>query len=138
MHLDDVFWLPGGFSERRDPLEVSGLVDAQRVETLWIVEGVYGNLASQFLPSALTLVWLDLPWHVCKLRLKLRGSESKGRMGREQSDLGLQELLVWAEAYGSRQGSSSEAAHLALFKAFEGQRFRLRSAAEVGEFLNSA
>lgn len=137
-HLDDVFWLPGGFDERRDPLEVSGLVDAKRVETLWIVEGVYGNLASQFLPSVPTLVWVDLPWHVCKQRLELRGSESKAHMGGGQSDLGLQELLGWAEAYGSRPGSSSEAAHRALFEAFEGQRFRLRSAAEVGEFLNSA
>lgn len=138
MHLDDIFWLPGGFNERRSPLEVSRLIDGKRAETQWIVEGVYGNLASQFLPSALTLVWLDLPWQVCKQRLELRGSESKAHMGREQSDLGLQELLGWAEAYGSRQGSGSEAAHRALFEAFQGPRFRLRSEAEVGEFLNAA
>ena len=138
MHLDDVFWLPGGFNERRDPLEGSRLIDAKRAETRWIVEGVYGNLASQFLPFALTLVWLGLPWHVCELRLKLRGSESKAHMGREQSDLGLQELLGWAEAYGSRRGSSSQAAHHALFEAFQGPRFRIRSEAEVGEFLNAA
>ena len=138
MHLDDVFWLPGGFNERRDPLEVSCLIDAQRAETQWIVEGVYGNLAGQFLPSALTLVWLDLPWHVCELRLKLRGSESRAHMGREQSDLGLQELLGWAEAYGSRQGSGSQAAHQALFEALQGPPFRIRSEAEVGEFSNAA
>lgn len=138
VHLDDVFWLPGGFNERRGPLEVSRFIDAKRAETQWVVEGVYGNLASQFLPSALTLVWLDLPWHVCELRLKLRGSESKAHMGREQSDLGLQELIGWAEAYSSRRGSSSQAAHQALFEAFQGPRFRIRSEAEVGEFLNAA
>ena len=138
MHLDDVFWLPGGFNEKRDRLEVSRLIDLKRVESQWIVEGVYGDMAGQFLPSALTLVWLDMPWHLCKQRLEIRGSESKARMGREQSALGLQKLLHWAEAYGSRQGASSQAAHLALFEAFHGHRLRLSSEAQVNEYINAA
>ncbi len=138
VHLDDVFWLPGGFNEKRDPSDVSRLIDARRAETQWIVEGVYGNLAKQFLPSALTLVWLDLPWSVCKQRLEVRGSESKAHMEREQSDQGLRELLRWAEDYCSRQGSSGQAAHLALFEAFQGQRFRLRSETQVQEYLDAA
>ena len=44
VHLDEVFWLPGGFNEKRDPSEVSRLINAKRAETEWIVEGVYGNL----------------------------------------------------------------------------------------------
>ena len=138
VHLDEVFWLPGGFNEKRDPSEVSRLIDAKRAETEWIVEGVYGNLARQFLPSALTLVWLDLPWSVCRLRLELRGSESKAHMDREQSDQGLRELLHWAEAYHSRQGSSGQAAHLAMFETFSGHRFRLRSETQVREYLDAA
>lgn len=135
VHLDEIFWLPGGFNEKRDPSDVSRLINARRAEAQWIVEGVYGNLAKQFLPSALTLVWLDLPWAVCKQRLELRGSESKAHMEREQSDQGLRELIRWAEEYCSRKGSSGQAAHLALFEAFQGERFRLRSKAQVREYL---
>jgi adenylate kinase family enzyme len=138
VHLDEIFWLPGGFDKQRDPSEVSRLIDAARVEVQWIVEGVYGNLASQFLPSALTLVWLDLPSSVCRQRLALRGSESKAHMGREQSDQGLLELLQWADSYCSRQGSTGQAAHLALFETFQGHRFRLRSEAQVQEYRDDA
>ena len=138
VHLDEVFWLPGGFNEKRDPSEVSRLIEARRAETEWIVEGVYGNLAKQFLPTALTLVWLDMPWSVCKRRLEFRGSESKAHMERKQSDQGLRELLRWAEDYCSRPGSSGQAAHLSLFEAFQGQRFRLGSKAQVQEYLDAA
>jgi adenylate kinase family enzyme len=138
VHLDEVFWLPGGFNQKRNPSDVSRLIEARRAEAKWVVEGVYGNLAKQFLPSALTLVWLDLPWPVCRHRLELRGSESKAHMEREQSDQGLRELIRWAEAYCSRQGSSGQAAHLALFEAFSGERFRLVTEAQVQEYLDAA
>lgn len=138
VHLDEVFWLPGSFNEKRDPLDISRVIDARRAESRWIVEGVYGNLAKQFLPSALTLVWLDLPWSVCKQRLELRGSESKAHMEREQSDQGLRDLIRWAQDYCSRQGSSGQTAHLALFEAFQGERFRLSSETQVREYLDAA
>lgn len=138
MHLDEVFWLPGGFNEKRDPTEVSRLIDSKKNETMWIVEGVYGNLANQFLPSALTLVWLDMPWPICKQRLELRGSESKAHLNREQSEQGLHELVHWAEAYRSRLGSSSYVAHLEMFEAFSGCRFRLQNEAQIYDYLNSA
>lgn len=138
VNLDDIFWLRGGFNERRDLSEVSSLSDAKIAETQWIVEGVHSKLAGQFLPSALTLVWLDLPWSVCWGRLELRGSESKVHMGREQSDQGLRELLEWAESYCSRQGSTGQAAHVALFETFQGHQFRLRSDKQVREYLDAA
>ncbi len=136
VHLDDIFWLPGGFDAKRDPAEVSALIDASRATAQWIVEGVYGNLAKQFMQSALSVVWLDLPWAVCKRRLEARGSESKSHMGREQSETGLRELVAWAEGYCTRQGSSGHAAHLALFESFGGPRARLRSEQEVLEYLS--
>jgi adenylate kinase family enzyme len=138
VHLDEIFWLPGGFNEKRDPSDVSRLIDASKAKAEWIVEGVYGNLAKLFLPSALTLVWLDLAWSVCKQRLELRGSESKAHMERKQSDQGLRELIRWAEDYCSRQGSSGQAAHLAMFEAFQGERFRLLSEMQVREYLDAA
>ncbi len=137
MHLDEVFWLPNGFNEQRDPTEVSRLIDSKKDKPVWIVEGVYGNLASQFLPSALALVWLDVPWAVCKQRRELRGAESKAHLNREQSEQGLLELVHWAEAYWSRLGSSSYVAHLEMFETFSGYRFRLQNEAQVDGYLKS-
>ena len=137
-HLDDIFWLPGGFNEKRSPSEVQNLVNARKADSDWIVEGIYGELANQFLSFATTLVWLDLPWQVCKQRLEARGSESKAHMGREQSKQGVRELIQWAEAYYSRPGSCCHAAHLGLFESFTGQRFRFSSEIQVLEYLNSS
>jgi adenylate kinase family enzyme len=86
VHLDDIFWLSGGFNVKRDPAEVSSIIDDKRAFREWIVEGVYGNLAKQFMLSALNVVWLDLPWEICRQRLESRGSESKSHLGREQSE----------------------------------------------------
>ena len=138
IHLDEIFWLPGGFNEKRSPSEVLSLVNTRKVETDWIVEGVFGDLASQFLPSAQTLIWLDFPWHVCKQRLEARGSESKLHMGRAQSERGSRELIQWAEAYYSRSGSCCHTAHLGLFESFIGRRLRLSTEVQVQEFLNAA
>lgn len=138
VHLDEIFWLPGGFNTKRDASEVSRLIESEMANATWIAEGVYGNLAKQFLPSAGTFIWLDLPWSVCRQRLERRGSESRAHMGREQSEAGLRELVSWAEDYASRQGSSGRSAHLELFESFKGQRFRFGSEAEVLEFLNAA
>lgn len=138
VHLDGIFWLPGGFNLKRDPQEVFTLIEAQRIADQWIVEGVYGNLARQFMQSAQAIVWLDLPWKICKAKLESRGSESKLHMERAQSDEGLRELIEWAEGYCNRQGSSSKAAHLDLFESFEGLRARLRSESDVLAYLDAA
>lgn len=137
VHLDDIFWLPGGFNKKRDPSEVSGIIDSARAGDSWIVEGVYGNLANQFLLTASTLIFLEIPWPVCLQRLTLRGSVSKAHMGREQSDAGLSELVQWAGDYSSRQGSSGHAAHLALFESFKGQRLKLRSESQILAYLDT-
>jgi adenylate kinase family enzyme len=138
IHLDEIFWLPGGFNEKRSPLEVQNLVDSKKVETDWIVEGVFGDLAGQFLSLAQNLIWLDFPWNVCKQRLEARGSESKAHMGRVQSELGSGELIQWAEGYYFRSGSCSHPAHHSLFESFTGKRILLSTEVQVQEFLNVA
>jgi adenylate kinase family enzyme len=137
-HLDQIFWLLGGFDEKRDAPEVANIVDSKRIAPSWIVEGIYGDLAQQFASQAEVLIWLDLPWSVCEARLKLRGSESKAHMNREQSLHGLQALVQWACNYPSRQGSSGRTAHLSIFEAFPGQRHHFESEAEVQRYLDSA
>jgi adenylate kinase family enzyme len=48
-HPDEIFWLPGGFNIKREESEVSLLIESVRHAENWIVEGVFGNLASRFL-----------------------------------------------------------------------------------------
>jgi adenylate kinase family enzyme len=138
IHLDEIFWRPGGFNEKRLLSEVQKLVDTRKDETDWIVEGIFGDLASQFLSSAQTLIWLDFPWNVCKQRLEARRSGSKLHMGRVQSEQGFRELIRWAEAYYSRSGSCRYDAHLGLFESFTGKRLRFSTEVDVRKFLNAA
>ena len=137
IHLDEIFWLPGGFNDKRSASDVLNLVNARKDEADWIVEGVFGDLAAQFLHSAQTLIWLDFPWPVCKQRLETRGSESKAHMGRVQSEQGVRELIQWAEAYYSRSGSCCYAAHLGLLESFTGQQLRFCTDMQVQEFLDT-
>lgn len=138
IHLDEIFWFPCGFNDKRSASDVLNLVNARKDEADWIVEGVFGDLAAQFLSSAQTLIWLDFPWQVCKPRLEARGSESKAHMGRAQSEQGVRELIQWAEAYYARSGSCCHAAHLGLFESFTGRRFRFSTEMQVQEFLSVA
>jgi adenylate kinase family enzyme len=136
IHLDDMFWQPGGFDLHRDPAEVDALVHSQVQQSRWIVEGVFGGLAVSFLLVADELVWLDTPWHICQARLMARGSDSKRHMDREQSDAGLQKLLSWAKAYYVRQGDSSHWGHNHLFSMFGGEKQRLSTPEEVDGYLS--
>lgn len=135
-HLDDIFWMPGGFDIKREDGEVSQLIESARRSKNWIAEGVFGNLASRFLIDADVLLWLDIPWQLCKLRLETRGSESKAHMGRVQSDQGLRALLQWAGDYYSRTNSCSLAGHSEIFNSFQGVRYRFTTESEVLGFLN--
>ena len=126
VHLDELFWQPGGFNKKRQPAETAALLQSARHGAGWIVEGVFGELAAEFLVDAEVLVWLDLEWDVCKARLLGRGSESKALMARTQSEAGLTKLLVWASTYRSREDMRSLSGHLALFEAFDGPKIRLR------------
>ena len=136
-HLDEFFWLPGGFNQKRPAYEVACRTDAALHEPDCIVEGVFGDLAAPFLPDADVLFWLDLPWPDCKKRLKARGSESKSHMARAQSDQGLSDLMHWAENYYCRTGDCSRSGHLELYSAFKGMRYRLCSQQQVLEYLNA-
>ncbi|MGE3807716.1 MAG: AAA family ATPase [Gemmataceae bacterium] len=138
VHLDEVFWLPGGFNAKRPSTDVYELVEKFKRWDAWVVEGVFGELASQFFAQADELLWLDLPWAECRRRLDSRGSESKAHMNREQSEQGLKELVHWAEGYYLRQDSRSFAGHGSLFERFPKAKHRLCSEGEVVEYVNGA
>ena len=114
------------------------MIEAHRAETDWIVEDVYGDLAAEFVSGADTLLWLDVPWSVCKGRIESRASAGGAYMNREQTERSLGDLVVWAEAYYSRGGWCSFPAHLALFNGFPRRRFRLYTVEAVRGYLDTA
>jgi hypothetical protein len=96
----------------------------------WVIEGVYGWLAEVAIPRATAMIWLDVPWNVCREGLLARGVRRGG------TEAEFAELMVWAEAYWERQSSSSFQGHLRLFESFAGARLRLRGREETGQFLD--
>jgi adenylate kinase family enzyme len=134
VHLDHLFWKPGGFDEKRSQDEVDKLISESKTQDRWIVEGVFGELAERFLDTAKTLVWLDLSWDLCRSRLIQRGSESKRHLGRKQPEEGLQKLIEWASRYYERTDLRSHKGHQALLRGFKGVGVHLRSEDEVAEY----
>jgi adenylate kinase family enzyme len=53
VHLDDLFWLPGGFNEKRPVETVDAEIASRAQDGEWIVEGVFGDLAEKFLHRAI-------------------------------------------------------------------------------------
>ncbi|MBW8722058.1 MAG: hypothetical protein JF626_09385 [Polaromonas sp.] len=127
IHLDELFWLPGGFDRKRSAEELASLITQKRIMPSWVVEGVFGELATPFLEDAQALIWLNPGWPVCRRRLPARGSESKAHMGRAQSEAGLARLLEWAPAYSSRDDTRSYKGHLSLFQQFPRHRLCLQT-----------
>ncbi len=136
IHLDEIFWKPGGFDQKRSPSESDTLTKAYLQNHQWIVEGVFDSVAVPFLEVADCLIWLDISWEICSTRLKNRGFESKVHMDRAQSQTGLDGLIAWAEKYYTRSGPCSFSAHENLFLSFPRLRYRLKSQQEVEAYLN--
>ena len=127
--LDFLHWLDDGYRIKREEEVAKCLVRDAAAAPRWIIEGVYGWLAEIALPRASALVWLDLPWSVCRESLVLRGQQRGGK------EAGFADLLSWAEAYWDRQTSSSFGGHSRLFENFVGTKWKLHNREEVRELL---
>jgi adenylate kinase family enzyme len=138
VHLDDLFWEPGGFDCKRNPADVERLIATTKSLDQWIVEGVFGELAERYLDDASCIIWLDIAWDTCKARLERRGSESKRHLGREQSEDGLRRLIGWAASYDSRTDLRSHSGHKEMFDNFPGRRIYLSTEASVQAFAHDA
>lgn len=126
--LDRIHWL-GKVGMKRDEDDAKRMVSAYAANPSWIIEGVFGWLADVALPHATSLVWLDLPWGICRDGLAARGPWP-GASAAEHSD-----FLAWAEDYWRRETPSSFKGHLALFNAFAGLKWRLHSREETADWL---
>ena len=137
IQLDQLFWMPGGFNEKRPKDEMSRDVELKQKDDSWIVEGVFGELAELFLPRAQTLIYLDMDWATCQSGLTSRGSESSRQADPVQAEANFRKLLLWAEQYWIRTDLRSHAGHLWLFSNFAGHKSKFTTRAEVDEFLKA-
>ena len=103
----------------------------------WIVEGVFGELAQEFLPKADCLLWLDLDWATCSASLLNRESESSQQLDAHLAEEIFNKLLHWAADYWQRQDLRSHRGHASLFEQFNGKKVCLKTRGEVNDFIDS-
>jgi adenylate kinase family enzyme len=126
--LDHIHWRDS-YGIKRDEDAAKRMVADAAAESEWIIEGVFGWLAEVALPRATSLIWLDMPWTICREGLSARGR----RRGATERDHAA--LLEWAEAYWKRQTPTSFVGHLALFENFAKAKIRFEQRLEIDGFL---
>ncbi|WP_337268824.1 AAA family ATPase [Oryzifoliimicrobium ureilyticus] len=132
IHLDDLRWEPGNYGiARSNDVVVSKVEEAGKAEA-WIIEGVYGWLASRVLERATTLIWIDLPEAECIANIRQRGIQGGG------SQESFEELVTWVSEYRIRDNSSSHIGHLRLFEAFKGNKLQIKQRAGMTALLEKA
>ncbi len=129
--LDLLHWEEGSYGQKRNEDVARQMVREISGQPRWIIEGAFGWLAEVALPRATTLIWLDLPWSVCRAGLLARGLR-RGATSHDAAD-----LMKWAEAYWTRQTPSSFAGHSRLFNDFSGTKLRLESRGQAAQLLEN-
>jgi adenylate kinase family enzyme len=127
--LDLLHWEEDGYGLKRDEDLARKMVLDISDRPRWIIEGAFGWLAEVALPRATALIWLDLPWSLCREGLLARG------LRRGATSHHAAELMKWAEAYWTRQTPSSFAGHSRMFDDFSGAKLRLESREQVAQLL---
>ncbi|MEM6821919.1 MAG: AAA family ATPase [Verrucomicrobiota bacterium] len=135
IHLDALFWKPGGFNEKRPKDIVFTEIEELSKGKTWIVEGIFGELASRFMPNADELIWLDLNWSACEEGLLSRGSESSKQLDKIKAEENFKQLLKWASEYWTREDLRSWKGHSQLFNNFKKRRNLFRTRIDVNEYI---
>jgi adenylate kinase family enzyme len=117
--LDLMHWKDDGFGAKQDEDVARQKVADLAATPRWVIEGVYGWLAEVAISRATGLIWLDVPWNVCRASLLARGQ----RRGGTAADFC--ELLKWAKAYWDRQTPTSFKGHQRLFEHFGAAKLRI-------------
>jgi adenylate kinase family enzyme len=127
--LDEIHWLPGGFSAPREPAIAKDLVRAKAAGDGWVIEGVYGWLAKEALPRASALIWLNIPVEDCIANVRARGLRRGG------DEAAFTALIEWVGEYHVRTNANSRLAHEQAFDSFEDHRAKITSRAEMAALL---
>ncbi|QXH62908.1 adenylate kinase [Pseudomonas azerbaijanorientalis] len=123
--LDRIHWLSDEHSIARPRNEALGMARIAADEERWLIEGVYGWIASELLSRATALIWLSLGDEDCVANIRRRET---------QDDERLVALLEWAGSYRKRDDSSGFAAHQRLFEGFTGSKIQLMDWKEITDF----
>lgn len=82
--LDAIYWQPGW--EPSDPVAFKSRVKEAAMNDRWIIDGNYVSHAGEFRRDrADTIVWFDLPRHVCVLGILIRVAKGYGRVRPEMA-----------------------------------------------------
>ena len=127
--LDPIHW-HDRVGHERDEKRAADMVVEAAAKPRWIIEGVWGELAAAALPFATALIWLDLPWDVCREGLSRRGPWKAATAEDYQA------FLQWAEDHWQRTTTTSFAGHLALFEGFSKTKIRLGQRSEIDQFVS--
>jgi adenylate kinase family enzyme len=123
--LDRIHWLSDEHSIPRPRAEALAMARVMAEQERWVIEGVYGWIASELLPRTTTLIWLSVADEVCVANIRQREINDDER---------LIALLEWASSYRQRDDSSGYTAHQRLFEGFTGGRIQLMDRTEITHF----
>ncbi|VVN42208.1 adenylate kinase [Pseudomonas fluorescens] len=126
--LDRIHWLSDEHSIPRSRTEALTMARIAAEQERWVIEGVYGWIASELLPRATALIWLSVGDEECMANIRQRET---------QDDERLVAMLEWAGSYRMRDDSSGFAAHWRLFEEFRGTKILLVDRAEITEFFSA-
>ncbi|CAB3806700.1 adenylate kinase [Paraburkholderia fynbosensis] len=128
LDLDLLHWEPGGYNVARKREDVLALAREAASADFWIIEGIYGWIVSELLSTATALIWVRIDESECVANIEQRG------IRRGACAQSFAELLQWAKSYRARSGSSSYAAHDAIFRSFARAKHCLQTRDEVTAF----
>ncbi len=137
VHLDALFWKPGWVETPKPEWEqvVRGLVQRDR----WIIDGNYGGTMEIRLAAADTIIFLDLPGHLCVWRAVKRYLQHLGRPRADRA-AGCSEKIDWPFLwYIWRYPATRRARVLARLEHYAAGRqiIILRRQSEIRRFLDS-
>nr|WP_180205831.1 AAA family ATPase [Pseudomonas sp. SbOxS1]NYU05996.1 AAA domain-containing protein [Pseudomonas sp. SbOxS1] len=123
--LDRIHWLSDEHSIARPRAEALAMARVIAEQERWVIEGVYGWIASELLHRTTALIWLCVADEECVANIRQREANDDER---------LIALLEWAGSYRQREGSSGYTAHRQLFEGFAGCRIQLMGRTEITDF----
>jgi adenylate kinase family enzyme len=135
VHLDKLFWNPGWVrTEKKEWLEIVRQVIEKES---WIMDGDFGSTLGMRADAADTIIFMDIPRHVCVYRIVKRwvmyNRDTRPDMAAGCEERFDWEFLLWVWNYPKRSKPGKE---LVLNRyANEKTVIRLRSNREIEEFL---
>lgn len=135
IHLDFLYWECGKTREKRPERSVHEEIVKIKKKPAWIVEGVHAELTAPLLEHAQLLIWLDLPWEVCKAGLLKRHPAEATNSAAPLMEEERERFFHWASQYWSRMSLHSHRDHQRRFGDFRGKKLRITDRNDVADFL---